>query len=43
MMLDDLTPPAGFGGHEDALRNEGVRKVKAMAETNLSPRQIAQC
>ena len=43
-MLDDLTNPAGAsghdGGHEDVLRNEGVRKVKAMADTNLSPRQI---
>ena len=43
-MLDDLTNPAGAsghdGGHEDALQTEGARKVKAMAENTLSPRQI---
>ena len=39
-MLDDLNTPAGFGGNEDALPSEGARKVKAMAENTLSPRQI---
>jgi len=41
-MLDeqDINGPAGFGGQEDALHPEGVRKADQMADTNLSPRQI---
>ena len=41
-MLDeqDINGPAGFGGQEDALHSEGVRKADQMADTNLSPRQI---
>src|ERR1700709_2263152 len=42
-MLDEINIPAGASGHggnEDALHSEGARKVKAMADTTLSPKQI---
>ena len=39
-MLNEPNTPAGYGGTDDALRPEGVRKGGSMAE-NLSPRQIA--
>ena len=38
-MLNEPNTPAGFGGTDDALHSEGVRKGGSMAE-NLSPRQI---
>ncbi len=38
-MLNEPNTPAGYGGTDDALRPEGVRKGGSMAE-NLSPRQI---
>src|SRR4051794_35679899 len=40
-MLNEPNGPAATGGQEDALRTEGVRKAKTMADTTtLSPRQI---
>ena len=39
-MLNELPMSPATGGQEDALRPEGVRKEKTMAETNLNPRQI---
>jgi ATP-dependent HslUV protease ATP-binding subunit HslU len=40
-MLNEINGPAASGGHEDALRQEGVRKVKTMFDpSTLSPRQI---
>ncbi len=38
-MLNEPNSPAGYGGNDDALHPEGVRKGGSMAE-NLSPRQI---
>ncbi len=40
-MLNEPNNPAGYGGPEDVLQHEGVRKDKTMADpTTLSPRQI---